>query len=169
MGLQPPERQGMVSSCQSLGCSLSNRPKELELLFLMLINVGQAQHVSLREVCLPGHSSPPPLQLKGPKAQQGCIQHCPQSMPAAFCENSIGIWTCSLLSPMSKMVPAHSVINQMLVARWHLFTSDQRRVCYIVQECSSDVTEPSLAAESAFKKAREPRVVPPPSSAAAAD
>lgn len=42
VGLQPPERQGMESSCQSPDSSLPNRPKEPELLFLMQLNMGQA-------------------------------------------------------------------------------------------------------------------------------
>lgn len=52
MGLQPPERQEKESSCQSPDCSLPNRPKEPELLFLMQLNMGQAQHVRFKEVFL---------------------------------------------------------------------------------------------------------------------
>ncbi|CAO2601323.1 hypothetical protein LEMLEM_LOCUS10691 [Lemmus lemmus] len=100
--LQPPERQGIESSCQSPDSSLPNRPKEPELLFLMLA-LGSSSW------------TPPFPQLKGPKVQQDSIQHCPQCLFTPICENSIGTWACPLLSPVSKMVPTHSVINQILV------------------------------------------------------
>lgn len=109
VGLEPPERQEMESSCQSPDSSLPNRPKEPELLFLMQLNVGQP---ALGEV-LPGLLLSP--QLKGPKILQGSIQHCPQCLSTPVCENSIGIWACPLLSPVSKIVPTHNVINQILV------------------------------------------------------
>lgn len=114
VGLQSPERQEMESSCQSPDSSLPNRPKEPELepelLFLMQLNTEQ---VALGRFFL--DSSPPPPPLKGPKVQQGSIQHCPQCLSTPVCENSIGIWACPLLCPVSKIVPAHNVINQILV------------------------------------------------------
>lgn len=72
VGLQPPERQEKAPSCQSPDCSLPNKPREPELLFLVQLNMGHAQHVHLREVFLDSVSP----QLRHLKAQQGRIQHC---------------------------------------------------------------------------------------------
>jgi hypothetical protein len=52
VGLQPPERREKASSYQSPDCTLPNRPREPELLLLMQLNMGQAEHIHLREVFL---------------------------------------------------------------------------------------------------------------------
>lgn len=90
--------------CRSPDCSLPNRPEEPELLFRMLLKMGQAQHGCLREVFLGL------LQLKGPKAQQGSIQHCPQSVSTPLCETSMGVWACPLLGLQCLKWPLHIVL-----------------------------------------------------------